>query len=271
MSDTETAVDTTSETSHLDDIFGVTDTEFSSDEETTMEQPDENLDGADIVEGEEVAEPQETNDEMSELRSQFEALKQQVESKDSQIKNAQSLIDRQGNELGQLRTSQEANPELTADEFLNEFADDPVKANQKLLQVELDRRESAKADQEHITVQNRSAVLNLVPDFDSKVDGIREWYKEKGASDEFVKNLSANSLMNNIDLAVALGEIQNLKGQLVETGNKTTNVINKLNKGSAVVSGKSGQPSSSDSTIQIPSDITELSDKQLEAMIKRSA
>jgi len=267
MSDTETAVDTSSESSHLDDIFGVVDTGVEPEDLENLDSQE----GEDIVEGEETAGPQETKDEMSELRSQFEALKQQVESKDSQIKNAQSLIDRQGNELGQLRNTQLAKPELTADEFLNKFADDPVRANQELMQVELDRREAAKAESEQYSAQNRSAVLKLVPDFESRVDGIREWYKEKGASEDFVSKLNANSLMGNVDLAVALGEIQMLKGQLVETGKKTTNVINKLNKGSAVVSGKSGQPSSSDSTIQIPADITELSDKQLEEMIRRGA
>lgn len=260
MSDIETAVETPPADAHLEDIFNA-----GSENASITEEPVEESQGLQ-AEGAEVEEPQETNDEMSELRSQLEALEKQLNEQKIQNTNAQSLIDRQGNELGQLRNAEKA-PEQTSDEFLNKFADDPVAAQKELLQAELDKRESAKAEQQNQLVQNRSTVLNLDPEFESKMGGIREWYKGKGASDEFVNSLTTDSLVGNVDLAVALGEIQSLKGQLAETKGKTTDVINKLNKPSAVVSAKSGQSASSDSTIQIPSDITALSDAQIEKML----
>jgi len=265
MSDTETEVDTSTTDAHLEDIFTA-----GNENATITEEPLDESQGLQTeAEGSEEAateEPQETNDAMSELRSQLEALETQLNEQKKQNTNAQNLIDRQGNELGQLRNV-ESKPELSSDEFLNKFADNPVEAQKELLQAELDKRESAKADQQHQLVQNRTTVLNLVPEFESKMGGIRDWYKEKGASDEFVNSLTTDSLVGNVDLAVALGEIQSLKGQLAETKTKTTNVIDKLNKGGAVVSAKSGQSASSDSTIQIPSNISTLSDKQLEKML----
>jgi DNA repair exonuclease SbcCD ATPase subunit len=269
MSEAVTEVENSTEPSHLEDMFNAGETPVDETEET------QGLNNAVEDNTEETAteeEPQETNDELSELRSQLEALQQSMESKDKQILNAQDLINRQGNELGNLRkVTLEPKEEKSPEDFLNEFADDPVKAQQELIKNELEKRELARAEKEQQIAQNRSAVLNLVPDFESKMDSYKEWYKSKGASDDFVSSLSASSLYNNVDLAVALGEIQNLKGQLAETESKTTNVIDKLNKGGAVVSSKSGQAASSDSTIKLAGNVADMSDKQLEAMLAKSA
>ena len=263
MSDSETVVETIPESSHLDDIFG------NSINEPITEEPEmetqglgEQAESEENVEEVAAEEPQETNDELSQLKESIESLT-------AQYKNAQDLINRQGNELGSLR-KEAAKPAPTNDEFLDQFADDPTAA----LQAEMDRREDIKArsvaEQEAITNQNKSAILELVPEFESQIDGIKEWYKGKGASAEFTNSLTSKSLSSNVDLAVALGEIQSLNKQLAETKSKNSNVINKLNKGGAVLSGKSGASTSSDSTIQIPSNVTKLSDGQLRAMLKQA-
>jgi len=267
MSDSATEVDNPSEEpSHLQDIF-------SQDVHEPEADPIE--DGAEEV-NEDVSEedggdekPPETNDKMSELQAKLETLEANLAAEKTQNANAQKLINRQGNELGDLRKTTVKEP--TAEEFLDEFADDPVKANLKLMQMEQDKRDLAKADNDNAVAQKRSAILNLMPDFASQTDGIKEWYTDKGASADFVSSLTTESLMSNVDLAVALGEIQNLQKQLAETKTKTTTVIDKLNKGGTVLKSKSGQSTDSDSTIQIPSNITNLSDKQLEKLLKESA
>lgn len=269
----EEVIEMDNSTSHLDDIFNAgteTVVDDSVEETQGLAENAEEANAEDNVEQTTEEPTEEPKDELSELRSQLESLKADLDAEKNKYSHAQSLIDRQGNELGKLRQQAEAKPEITSEDYLNKFADDPVQAQKELLQAELDRRESAREQQEQQIAQNRSAVLNIVPDFDSKLDGIKDWYKEKGASSEFVSNLNSQALVGNVDLAVALGEIVNLKAQLAETKSKNKDVINKLNQGATVVSGKSGQSTGSDSTIQIPSDVTKLSDKQIAELLKRA-
>lgn len=270
MSEEVAEVDTS--TSHLDDIFNAGDTTAVAEpEEQGLSQSQDEEGNVLENESENNAEPQEQNDEVSELRSQLEAVMKDLELQKEQNRHAQSLIDKQGNEIGDLRKLKESTSEMTSDEYLNKFADDPVQAQKELLQAELDRRESVKAEKEQQIAQNRSTVLSIVPDFDSHIEGIKEWYKGKGASEDFVGSLNSQALVSNVDLAVALAEIQSLNKQLSETKSKNDNVINKLNSSNTVVSGKSGQSVNSDSTIQMPSQVTELSDKQLKELLAKAS
>jgi len=261
MSDSATEVDNNSESSHLEDIFNTYMGDPESSDAEAEQGLGENVDGENASEEGTTEEPQETNSEMSELRELIENLTKQG-------KNAQELISRQGNELGQLRKSAEK-PMPTNDEFLDKFADNPTEA----LQAEMDRRDADRdnraADEANRVSQNRADILQLVPDFDSQINGIKEWYKGKGATDQFVQSISQDSLAGNVDLAVALGEIQTLNKQLAETKSQNSNVINKLNKGGTVLSGRSGASAGTDSTIQVPSNVTKLSDKQLKAMMRQ--
>ena len=262
MSDLETVVENSEESHHLDDIFNSSVEKPITEDLSLDQQGLAGQDGEQNVEdnGEQTKEPQETNDEMSQLKAQFEDL-------EKRYNESQKFIAKQGNDIGELRKGVTM---PTADEFLDKFADDPVKAQQELVQMELDRREAVKAEQDNSYASNRDAILRLVPEFESQEQGIKDWYKAKGASQEFVDSLSSRSLMNNVDLAVALGEIQTLTKQLASTKTKNTNVINKLNSGSTLVSGRSGNSANSDSTIQVPSNITKLSDSQLKDMLKRA-
>jgi septation ring formation regulator EzrA len=269
----EAVIEMDNSSSHLDDIFNAgaeTVVDDSVEETQGLAENAEEANAEENVGQTTEGTNEEPKDELSDLRSQLESLKANLDAEKNKYSNAQSLIDRQGNEIGQLRKQSEDKPEITSEEYLNKFADDPVKAQKELLQAELERRESAREQQEQQIAQNRSAVLNIVPDFDNKLSEIKEWYKDKGASSDFVDNLNSQALVGNVDLAVALGEIVNLKAQLAETKSKNTNVINKLNQGSTVVSGKSGQSTGTDSTIQIPSDVTQLSDKQISELLKRA-
>ena len=255
------------EPSHLEDIFNQKTVDFHNPENDEQGLSPETEEGAEenaeaTEDTEENAEPS-ISDEVSQLREQMEALQKRYD-------DAQSFIAKQGNEIGDLRKASQQ-PDLNSEEYLNKFAEDPVAAQRELLEHELSRRE-AEAQQRETQVQNnKSAILKHIPEFESHLDGIREWYKGKGASDEFIANLNMNTLSGNVDLAVALGENQLLQKQLAETKSANKQVLSKVNKGTSIVNGKSGYSASSDKSLNIPSDVTSLSDKQLKEMLRRAS
>jgi len=239
MSD-EAAVAESPVESHLDDIFN------TNINETITEPPSEETQGL----GEEVSQEAETEPQAEAQPDVDSQLQEQINTLTKQLENSQNMISRQGNEIGDLRKAN-APEERTSEQFLDDFAKDPEGTNRAQMQAELDRREQTRAAQAEVVASNRQAVLSIDPEFDNKITDIKTWYKDKGASQEFVNSISANSLSQNVDLSAALSEVMSLKQQLAETKSKNTGMIDKINKGTTVVSGKSGQSSSSDSTMQM--------------------
>ena len=225
------------------------------------ETPEE--EGAEETQAQE-SEP-EAKDELTQLREEFEALKRERE-------NQKYLIDKQGNELGELRKVKEEVKKLKdPNQFLNEFADKPIDAVNNLVEEKLALLQEQQRRQQETISTSKDTINKLIPGFDSKIDAIKEFYKEKGASAEFVNSLSANSFYNpqTIDLAVALGEIANLKSLLSTTKSKGQDVLNKINKGSASIRSSVGSSALTDSTTNVPLNPTKMSDKQLAEALKK--
>lgn len=257
---------------HLADIFN------TSINETITEPPSEETQGLGEDVGQELEPLQEPENEAEE--DKYSQLQEENDSLKKQVKDSQTMISRQGNERGDsLRQIAELNdrldkmnlkPNKTSEEYLDDFAKDPEGTQKEALKAELDRRDQVKTAQANVIASNRAAVLKFDPDFDGKIDEIKAFYKEQNVSDEIINNITSESLSRDLDLSAAFSWAVKLQRQLAETKSKNTGMIDKINKGTTVVSGKSGQSSGSDSTMQMPRDITELSDAQLKKMLGRS-
>ena len=104
------------------------------------------------------------------------------------MSDKESFIQRQGNELGELRKLTKTDPE----ELRNQFDEDPVAAVNKMNAMrDAETREielSAEIEQE----QNKSTVLQSVPDFEDMVDDIAKLAITDGAPTEIVAQFRAN-------------------------------------------------------------------------------
>jgi len=249
-------IEQTAEDSAFDEMLGIqvepdpTPEEGATDETQDMENTEANAEG----------------------KSEPSSLELKLENAFKQLENQKLLIDRQGNELGQLRRSTQEQEQVQEDpnEFLSRFAENPIEAQREIIAKELQNREQQRAQREAIVSNNRERVNSLVPEFENKMDGIKQWYRDKGANEEFVNSLNASQLYNNIDLAVALGELQTLKAQLNAEKGKGAQVLSKINKGASVVNGKSGQASGPNSDgSQILKSASKMSDAELEAALSK--
>lgn len=222
----------------------------------------------------EVTEEDGADEVVEETADEPEPLAQELESLRKQLKDAQTFIGRQSNDIGQLKKMLEANPQEAEDpnKFIDDFAAKPQETIKATLEQELARREQTRQMQEQAVSQMRQAVLSLDPEFESKFDGVKEWYKEKGAADDFVKALTPQHLYQNVDLAVALGEIQTLKSKLKEAMGKSGKVIEKLNRGGSTINSKASGTSSSSSEDALPfgSDVTKYTDAQLREALRKA-
>lgn len=262
----EPEIQLSEEPSHLEDIFNQKTVDFHNPENDEQGLSPETEEGAE--ETEENAEAMEDTGETEEpsISEQMSQLNEQIESLKKSNSDAQAFIAKQGNELGALRklvSQGEQKTEITSEDYY----DDPVKATRDQLQEEFERRESETRQRE----ANRTAILEHIPEFEAQIEGIKDWYRNKGANETFVASLDSQSLSGNVDLAIALGEIQSLQKQLAETKSANKQVLNKVNKGTSIVNGKSGHSASSDKSLNIPSDVTSLSDKQLKEMLRRAS
>ena len=210
-----------------------------------------------------------------------DALKEQIEKLNKSYENAQQLIARQGNELGELRKLRdEPQPEPTVDEDLEAFAKNPREFAKQTYQQEL-QAEKARREQERVMVEaNRQFINQRIPNFSEMMGDIREDFKSEGASDEALVNLE-NELIGNPTTAIyvakaiqAQKEATDLKAQLEEARKKPNEFLAKIqaaSRKSPSLSSKVGTSSKAKPTKLNNGDITSLSDEDLDKLISESA
>ena len=204
-----------------------------------------------------------------EVQSQLDALQKRYD-------NAQQLISRQGQELGTLRPIAQKE-DIDPTKYLEDFANEPVKAQRELIQQELQNRDAQVHQQEMVALQSKGLVLQHVPDAESLIPQMQEWYTKHGADASFVQNLS-QSIYNNVDTAVALAEniqaqaeIVELKAELAKSRGAVDGKIDRIQeiakKGRTISAGTGG--GAPDATLDT-SNLSTKSTAQLRELLSRS-
>lgn len=216
-------------------------------------------------------ESEESEEEESQEVDELAEIRQQLEEMKNEKRELQLRYDRLGNEVGELRKiapKAEAEKPMDPQEYLQKFADDPEGMQKEMVRQELERRESEKMQIQQAVQSNRDLILKYDKDFEAKIPDIREWYKEKGASEDFINSLSPEAMYRSTpDLPVALAEIATLRKQLAEVKAKGPEMLKKINskRGSAITS-RNGKPTTQ-SVSDMQGDISSMSDKELKAYL----
>lgn len=235
------------DTSHLDAIFADGVSEPVEPTESESSEPTE-------------PEPQKAEPDLAE----------QIKSLQKQLEDSQKYIAQQGNEKGELRKQLEALqqpvPESDPNEFVNEFAEKPKETVVKEIREEMARREQARFQQEAQAQQMKERVHTFDPEFDQKIDGIKQWYREKGATEDYISSIDANSVYQNVDLAVALSDAISWKQKYEDAIAKSGQIVNKLNKGGTTITSKAPGTStnqSNEGVFKHGQNVSGYTDKQL--------
>jgi hypothetical protein len=193
-----------------------------------------------------------------------------------ELAELKKLYGRQTNELGELRkwkqereTQEVEETKLKPDEAMDEFVRDPTEfVRKQQAAAELERRQVAER-QRQAYESNLEVVKAVHADFDDIKQDIVDYAKGRGenASLDMVEQLVAvnpSFLTTFIDKMKLEKEVQDLRN--IVTGNKTRSTKAAVASKRAVVKGPSS--SSQKSVSEDVTDLTSLSDSELEAILK---
>lgn len=200
-----------------------------------------------------------------------------------QLEDAQSMIGRQANEIGNLRkTVAEMTPKpapVTADQVLS----DPVNSTKKLVQEELAERqrkdqEAAQAQRAYME-QAAKFITEKVPNVIDLLPAMAEELKEDGLPDDYIQQFIKNPLSENPVIVVQLAkraamkrEVLELKNGKIELERKPGELVEKINqaaKTKPAVSGSHGRASGTGTSGYTREQITKMSTKELEELMKQ--
>lgn len=178
-------------------------------------------------------------DELAKLRADYEKLQKQLSDKEA-------FIQRQGNEIGDLRRRIPKAPDAEQPDPLAKFVDDPEKAVNEILA----RREATRTA---VETKVEEAIRSKYDDFDELIPDIAAIAKEDGFTDEDVKSFTRNPFSSDPVLvlqyaarAKSAKKIRDLEAKVGELSKKPDEVAKKIEeaakekKGITGESGKSG-------------------------------
>lgn len=219
----------------------------------------------------------ETTQEKEELNYK-ELYEKEKESNEKQGKAFRT----QSNEVGSLRKELEEQISSGNEENYNKVADEEgvFEANKRLLEANAAEKELKSLNAQESINTTRNDVLQRVPEFESKIDGILNYLSEQGISSEDVARFKAEPYTNHPFTLINLAKIADLndKAKQLTSDNeslrkKPTKLLDDIEK--AANEGVSLNPTSGTSSQETSvhlseEDITRMSDADLDKQLKES-
>lgn len=213
-------------------------------------------------------------DELTKIREELKALQESN-------RKYQLTIDRQGDELGQLRKLKEQpQEEESADDYLQKFAEDPEKAVEATFKKQLEAEQARRTQEQQVLAQNRDVIHGKVDGFENLIPDIKKDFLAEGASEDVLASLDYELYLNPT-LAVYAGkavkmakENSELRAQLEEARKQPHEFAKKLQKATSKGPSLNGKISSSkqgNSRKMTGGDLTSLSDEELSRMLEEAS
>ena len=220
--------------------------------------------------------PAEEGDTVESLRARLTEAEEKGAQAQGRINDKELFIQRQADELGELRKQTKIDPE----ELRNQFDEDPVAAVNKMAAMrEAESRES-ELTQSIALEQNKTAVLQVVPGFDGMINDIAELATADGATSADIAQFRANPygtqaalLVNLANRVKANKRIAALEEKLESQKQKSASIVDKIAqtaKSKGRLSGASTGSADPTSKNISDSQLSDMSDEELAAYIKNN-
>lgn len=263
-----------------DDLQKSINDEPVKEEPVTEEKEPEEKEAAPAEEkAEETSEPpkEETKPTEPPKENPYEALAKELEMAKQRIADKDKFIQRQGNEIGELRKYVPSEEVARIKQQVKEEYDrihleeGPFAADEYKKAVETELSQRIQAQQQTATInkvlENRQRVIQDVPNFETTIDDMVESLKEEGIPDTNINMFKQNPYLidygelRQIHRSASLRkeklalqkENETLKQQIVELKKKPDQLIEKVARATKSVNGKSGGTVSPDGKIDLTS------------------
>jgi hypothetical protein len=222
-----------------------------------------------------IAEPAKVTQEEPKTEQPFENLLKELEATKQRLTDKDKFIQRQGNEIGELRKF--APPEEVArikEAVKTEYdrihyeqgpfaADEYKKQVEKQINEEMQSREVLSNIEKIQTTRQR--IVEKLPTFETTIDDMADSLKEDGVPDNLIAAFKQNpylvdygELLNINKAAIARKqlslknqEVESLKVRIAELEKKPGELIDKINSANRTISGKSAGVSSPNGTVDL--------------------
>lgn len=216
-----------------------------------------------------------------------EIPKSEYEKLNKRISDEQQFIQRQANEIGELRKTlrQQIEAKLKEIEDPNQLIADPagfLEAREQIKDAEMQDRNLQRMEQ---SLHSKIIINQFIPDFEKRIDDITEVIKTDGLGQDIINNFRANPyadtpavLFNLSKRAELLKESNALKAKvatleeqlkkLQAEPHKVAKKIEQALQASKTITGATGGSKVSDETMPEISNISDLSDVELNKLIK---
>ena len=245
------------------------------DDDTPPEQPvDEDTPPADDTPAQDDTPPTEVTVES--LQAELEEVRSREQAAQNRINDKESFIQRQANELGELRKQTKVDPE----ELRNQFDEDPVAAVNKMAAMREAEDREAELEQSLALEQNRTAVLQAMPDFDGMVGDIADLAATEGATPADIAQFKTNPygtqaalLINMANRVKANKRIATLEAEVASQKQKAADIVGNIAKTAKTkgrLSGASKGAAEPTSKAISETQLADMSDEELKDFIKNN-
>ena len=213
-------------------------------------------------------------DTVESLRAELAISAEKEKQAANRITDKESFIQRQANELGELRKLTQVDP----DTLRNQFDEDPVAAVNKMQAMKEAENRELELTQSIAAEQNKAAVLQAVPEFSGMVDAIAELATADGVPQSDVALFKVNPyttpssmLINLANRVKANQRITKLEAELASQKKRSTEIVGKIEqtaKSTNRLSGASTGVADPSSKVISDAQLTSMTDEELKAYIK---
>jgi hypothetical protein len=239
----------------------------SLDEPPVAEEPEKEPEKKETVEPEPVEEikeatPEETKEPEPQKENPYEAMVKELEMAKQRIADKDRFIQRQGNEIGELRKYVSPDEVSRIKQKVKEEYDrihleeGPFAADEYKKAVETQLAQRIQEQQEAATInqvlENRQRIVKDVPDFETTIDDMVESLKEEGIPDNAINAFKQNPYLINYgelrqihrtatfrkEKLALQKENETLKQEIVELKKRPDQLIENINKATTSINGK---------------------------------
>ncbi len=200
------------------------------------------------------------------------------------------MIQRQANEVGELRKSLREQIQTKETTLEDEFLSDPKQAMQTMLDLQEAKKQDIALAQEQQFLSNKSMINRLVPNYESMIDDIASVIASDGLPPEAINMFKANPYIGNAAILMNLAKraeihkkvqsyetkIQTLTNEIATLKKKPTEVASKIAnalRSPSAITASSGSGSGGGSPSEIipglPTNIDNLPESAIETLLKQ--